>query len=871
LGLKLLVDREAEFELLISKLRSIPQTGGELVLVCGEAGIGKSTFIDSFLSQIGDGPRAAIAWCDPLNTPRPLGPVRDLSAKLLKVDLANFGEDDYFDGLLTLAQSSTETLVLVIEDLHWVDQKTLDWLIFIGRRLSQLPILLVGSFRNDEIGPSHPLRVALAAISANRKTYMDLPSLSLDGVRKLGNHSRYSAEDLFKITEGHPYFVSELLNSDGGFEQLPQSVADVVNAQFATLPLELQQFLETVSCSPGELTPTILENLPFDDPIEFCDDATAMRVLVSVGQSWKFRHELARLAIFARMKPGRKREAHSLFLAAHLARPAAQQELDTIVFHAEGANDTAVLLDFSQRAAAQAAALGAHREAALFLGSALTCLDGASSEVAALVNENWAYEVGLSLGIDDKVIAARERAIALWTEVGRPDRVGENLRWLSRLHWYRGEAEKAEGYVLNAIEILENQAPSSETGKAYALRAQFFMLQEKMPDAIAWAERALAIATEMDDFDTQAHALNTLGSSKLFRGDLSGEALLRQSLVISRSHALHEQAARVYTNLSECLIELRALDRAEALLEEGIAFDTAHDLDAWTYYLIGRKAQLRFEQDRYEEAVLIAKTVLKQPNQTLLMQIPARIILARAGIRLGDTSAATDLVEALDHADQIGEPQYLVTLLVAQIELAVLNGDAALAKQAAARLAAMDQAVFSPTKRAEYLFWSHLNGQTAENCDEPAVFRTFLSGDYQQAADEFLDYGAGYLSGWATAKIGSPTALQKADSLFEACGAEAARQALRQHADLPPLHAVQTRGHYGVARDHPYDLTAKEQAILAMLADGKSNALIAEQLSRSRRTVENHVSSVLSKLNCKNRLEAVLRTQSEPWILPAMV
>jgi DNA-binding NarL/FixJ family response regulator len=84
---------------------------------------------------------------------------------------------------------------------------------------------------------------------------------------------------------------------------------------------------------------------------------------------------------------------------------------------------------------------------------------------------------------------------------------------------------------------------------------------------------------------------------------------------------------------------------------------------------------------------------------------------------------------------------------------------------------------------------------------------------------------------------------------------------------MPGL-TVQPRGLYHAAKAHPYELTGKEQAVLAMLADGKSNALIADELSRSRRTVENHVSSILSKLSCKNRLEVVLRTQSEPWILP---
>lgn len=865
----MIVERETELEILHQCLTGVPKTGGRLVTVCGEAGIGKSCFIGEVLSRIDGRTKSSIAWCDPLNTPRPLGPVRDLSANLLNTDLAHFGEADYFDGILAYAQTSKQTLVLVIEDLHWVDQKTLDWLIFIGRRLSQLPILLIVSYRDDEIGTSHPLRTALAAIPAARRTYIDLSALSLDGVRRLGQHHSFTTEELFRITTGHPYFVTELLNSDSDTIKPPQSVADVVNARFSALGDKLRDFLEIVSCSPGELSQKLLQSLPFEDLTNLCDEAVERRILVSAGQDLKFRHELARLTVYARMGPGRKREAHAMFLSSHLTRRPSDQELDMIVYHAEGAADTPATLAYAQRAASKAAALGAHREAALFLGTALECLVGAPTEIAAKVNERWAYEAGLSLGIDDAVIAARERAIELWSDIKRPDRVGENLRWLSRMHWYRGEAAEAETYILQAIEILENEAPSSETGKAYALRAQFFMLQESMSEAIKWAERALEVATKMDDFDTQAHALNTMGSAKLFRGDLEGETLLRESLTIAHAHALHEQAARVYTNLSECLIELRALDRAETLLEEGIAFDTAHDLDAWTYYLIGRKAQLRFEQDRYSEAALIAQNVLEQPNQTLLMQMPARIILARVGIRTGDPDAAVSLAETLGHAERIGEPQYLITLLVAHVELAVLSHDSQAADRLLERLSQMDTALFSPAKRGEYLFWAHQAHHFVSFADVPHAFALFLAGDHAKAAREFQAQGAAYMAGWCQASLGTPEAQAQADSCFETCGAKAARHALRARgASLAPLHADQPRGRYRTAREHPYELTAKEQIVLAMMADGKTNAAIADQLSRSRRTVENHVSAILSKLSCNNRLEAVLRSQSEPWILP---
>ncbi|MBU2993317.1 AAA family ATPase [Octadecabacter sp. 1_MG-2023] len=859
----MIVERDAELDMLSQILASIPQAGGRLVLVRGESGIGKSTFIEHFLSETSMQHQIAIAWCDPLNTPRPLGPVRDLVAEVNRFTTRPSEEADYFEGFVAQAQLTALPLVLVIEDLHWADHKSLDWLMYVGRRLSQLPVLLLGSYRDDEIGPTHPLHHALSTISAARKTHIDLPSLSLNAVRQLDQHQKYSPEDVHRITGGHPFFVSEILCSDNGADTPPHSVADFINTRISSFPNALQNFLELISCVPGELKPSILDALNLKNTGALCDEGVAQNVLVPIGQDLKFRHELTRMAVCARMGPARKRESHALFLAAYLEIPELSQEFDRILFHAEGAQDQAAILTFAPLAADRAATLGAHREAAMFLGTALTCIDHATPEVAAHITEHWAYEAGLSLGIDDEVIAARERAVDLWTKLGRADRVGENLRWLSRLFWYRGEAKKAETYILQAIDVLDGEGLTAETGKAYAMRAQFFMLQDIMDEAGTWATRALAIAEQFGDLDTQAHALNTMGSAKLFRGDPEGETYLRQSLKIAHTYDLHEQAARVYTNLSECLIEMRELDRAEALLDEGIAYDTAHDLDAWTFYLVGRKAHLRFEQDRYDDAVQIAQSVLKQKKQTLLMQMPARIILARAKVRLGNVDAADLLDEAILDAKQIGEPQYLVTLLVAKIEQAVLQNDPSLSRDALALLSDMDSSVFSAAKRGDYQFWTHLVGEPYQKMDVPEPYALFLSGDYDAAAQAFKAQGANYLAGWVRVSQLDPEA---ADKIFETIGATGARRSIRKRFDMPEV-AMRPRGRYRAAKAHPYELTGKEQAVLAMLADGKSNALIANELSRSPRTIENHVSSILSKLSCKNRLEVVLRTQSEPWIL----
>lgn len=852
------------FETLLSQ---VPVTGGQALFVCGDAGIGKSTLIEHALQSLPSYTRSALALCDPLQTPRPLGAVRDLEAALNRRRRPVNDDMDLFDGFLLQLQEAGQTVILVIEDLHWVDQRSLDWIQFIGRRLSQLPLLLVCSYRDDEVGPEHPLRGALAAIPPGRKTQIDLAPLTLDAVRQLSRHETLSPDELREITGGNPFYLTEVLNNAPGEQIVPRTVSDAVNARLNTLPPPLCRFLETVSCCPGSIPFEAIRGLQ-EGPAH-CDAAVARKLLVPAGPDFKFRHELARLAVYARMQPAAARAAHEVFLDHILASSTPPDEaLDRLVHHASGAHRSDLLLVHAPRAADEAARLGAHKEAAAYLALVLPLLDGQPAGFAAEICETWAYEAGLSLAIDDEVIAARNRAVALWQEVGDTERVGENLRWLSRLHWYRGEADTARRYIEEAIALLDAEDASPAKAKAYALRAQFHMLQDQMPEAISWGEQALALAGEVGETEITAHALNTIGSARMFRGDATGETQLRESLAVARTHGFHEQAARVYTNLSECLVESRALEDAADLLEEGIAFDTAHDLDSWTYYLIGRKAHLLFEMDRYGDALTLAEDVLARENQTLLMKMPAMIIRARARLRLGKTGASEDLTMVLADAEKVGEPQYLAALHLALIEAAVLAHDRDRAAGSLDWLTRINPDQLSPRKRGEALFWSIVAGTppgalASENLPEP--FQRMAMQDFAGAAEAFEAEQSEYLAIWARACTGSAKAIREADAAFCRLEAKAARETLR--ARFTVALGKLERGTNRSAGKHPYGLTPAELKVLRHVVEGMTNAAIADHLGRSRRTVENHVATILDKLRCRNRVDVVLRCQSEPWIL----
>ena len=556
----------------------------------------------------------------------------------------------------------------------------------------------------------------------------------------------------------------------------------------------------------------------------------------------------------------------------------AAASLSRRVHHAAGADNGARVLELAPRAAAQAARLGAHQQAAAHLATALRYVTQAPPAVAAQLYEDWAYEAGLALRIDDKVIEARQHAISLWREGGRPDKVGLNLRWLSRLHWYRGEAQKANDYADQAVRELENLPPGPELAMAYSTRSQLHMLNDRIDEAVDWGLRAIALAEQMGETETRVHALNNVGTALLLSGRSGGRERMEESLSLALEHGLHEQAARAYTNFAEYAVIFKDFALAERILAEGIAFDTRHDLDAWTHYLVGRQAQLRMEQGRLREAETIARGVMRLERLTLVMRLPALTVLGRVRVRLGESDGPTLLQQALKEGLATGEPQNIAPARLALAEAAWLAGHLGACHEQLTAVAAMRLADFDPWELGELAVWCRRSGMTmpasipVERAAEPPAAE--LRGDPLAAADEWSRLGLPYEAALALMQAEGPeggAALARAVSMLEAVEARPAALLARRMArrlgatgQLPK----ERRGPYATARGHPLGLTRREIEILGLIAQGMSNRDIARRLVRSLRTVEHHVSAVLEKLNATSRMDVMLRLRSEPWLLP---
>ena len=246
-----LLERAEFFKQLQDTLAEVARGQGRLVLVSGEAGIGKTSLVEQFLEKQENKYRVLWGGCDALFTPRPLGPLYDLALQV-RGDLLTLLEQEaprttIFSAVFEELQSQPST-VLVFEDVHWADEGTLDLLKFIGRRINKLNSLLVITYRDDEVQAEHPLRLVLGDLPRSSVRRVRLPRLSEAAVHELAARAGKRMEELYAITGGNPFFVTEALASqDAG---VPVSVSDAVLSQLARLTFAARAVVELVSVVP---------------------------------------------------------------------------------------------------------------------------------------------------------------------------------------------------------------------------------------------------------------------------------------------------------------------------------------------------------------------------------------------------------------------------------------------------------------------------------------------------------------------------------------------------------------------------------------------------------------------------------------------
>lgn len=885
----MLLERESAIQTFFSTAESTIHSG-KVLLISGEAGIGKTTLLE-YMRMVADA-NTKVLWsgCDPLFTPQPYAPFHEiaqfLSSQLVELLDSNFSPSKISkkiaSTLYTCLEQIDQPIIIVIEDVHWADHATLDLLKFLVRRISFVKCMLCLTYRDDEVTLEHPLSSVLSLAPSAHTNRIQLKPLSLNAVESLTKNTQHNAGDLHEITSGNPFFIAEILaNKVNKGLAIPSSIRDAIGSRLANLANSERSLMLTLSLIPYSIPVTLIEDLFGEQGETFAMACVARKLLqCDMLGEFRFRHELARLAALSCLSANQQKRIHKTILDS-LEKLGMTTNLAWLTHHAQGALDAASVLKYAPLAATGAANLGAHKEAASYYEKALKFVEYADTELAASLHENWAYEVSLTTHMDVSVIEARRAAITLWRALGRNDKIGENLRSLSRLYWYQGHADRAEHYANDAINIFEQMPASSELAMAYSMRSQLDMLNDRTEDAVFWGEKALGLEHRFNSPLVKVHALTNVGTALLMSGDPKGEAMLKQSLALSEKHGMHEETARVYTNYSDYSVRYKQLTLAEDLTNRGIQYDTSHDLDSWTYYLVGIQAQLRLEQGRLIDAETIACGVQKLDNQTLLMKLPALIVLARARSRMAKPDAPNLLQQALTNALAIDEFQYIIPARFAIVEHAWLIGDFHQAEAHIGELGNLASNVLNPWQLGELLTWivrmklPEIESADIANAQTPVAvpYQQELNGNVQLAYESWQALGMPYNAAIALLQS-TGNDLQsdylKAYPLLESVRAKAVILLIKQRAKqqgfadkLPKAR----RGPYAKTRQHPAGLTSKEQQIMTLLITGASNQDIANTLSRSQRTIENHVSSILSKLNVDSRIEAMLRVQNEPWLV----
>ncbi|HEY1511908.1 MAG TPA: LuxR C-terminal-related transcriptional regulator [Solirubrobacteraceae bacterium] len=850
-----LLERADELAALAGDLDTVASTGrGRLVFVGGEAGIGKSTLIGEFCAGL-DAP-ALRGASEALFTPRPLGPLIDIAAQVggeLERLVESESSPSAIVGALMRLLAQEQPTVVVLEDLHWADDATLDVVRLLARRCDAINALVIATYRDDELDRRHPLRIVLGELPRASVRRMTVAPLSTDAVAVLAEPYGVDAAALHERTGGNPFFVSEALAAGAG--DMPDTVRDAVLARAARLDDRARRLLEAVAIVPQKAELWLLEQLAGDD-LAHLESCLASGMLQALADAVAFRHEIARVAIEGVVAPDRALALHRRALRALISTPGRKLELARGAHHAEAAGDPEAVLRYAPAAGEQAAAVGAHREAAAQFARALRFAGGLDSGRRAELLERRSYECYLTNAMDDAIVA-RETAMAERRDLG--DRLGEGdaHRWLSRLRWFMGDNAAAEAEANMAVELLEPLPPGRELAMAYSNIAQLRMLAHDAPQAGAWGARAIDLAQRLGEAEILVHALNNLGTAELQANNPEGAEKMDRSLELALAAGLEEHVARAHTNRGCFALERRDYDLAARHLGAGIAYCRDRDLDPWFLYMTGWVARLEMEQGRWDDAAESALTVLKRDDANAPSRITPLAVLGRLRARRGDPGQWTPLDEAYELASATGELQRLLPVAFARAEARWLAGEPQSIESETSTTLELAIVHGSEWEVGELLIWRRRAGLDDTDCGvAPAEpFARELAGDAEGASRLWAQLGCRYEAALALLGSRDEDAVRRALDELGRLGAR--RTAAHASRELRRRGVRDLRrGPHAATMDNPSGLTARELDVLRLLAAGMRNAQIAQQLVVSPRTVGHHVSAILAKLSVTSRTEA---------------
>ena len=843
----MLLEREKELGLLADLLSGVGSSGGKVVLVRGEAGIGKSTLVREFVGAHADAAHVLVGVCDDLLTPQPLGPFWDIARRESSLgDVLEKGDRRaVMEDLLDLLSRSLRTTVLVVEDTHWADEATLDAIKYLGRRIGTTNGLLVLTYRDGEVDHDHPLRQVIGDLAPQDLVRLHLGGLSAEAIASMVEDTDLDSDRVLSLTDGNPLFVTELAES--GVEGVPSSVQDSVLARAGKLSSGARRVLDLVSVIPGESERSLVEIIVEATKEEMTE--CVRQGLLQVGDDTvSFYHELTRRAVESALSTADRRRLNQEVLDELGESDSASR----LVHHARQANNVEAIIVLAPKAARAAMTIGSHREALAHFRAVEPYLDRIDDADRGGIVEDWARS---EFNLDN--IEANEildRAIDLYRSCGDDVGLARALTFAVRTNEINGRPEAADACAAEAIAILESYPPGEGLALAVSQHAWLSMMRGDGARAIELADQAIELAEIGGDELATIYALNTKGSEIYRRGDRAGLQLLEDARTRAEQGGYSFEEIHALINMTAIAIDSREMESAIELAQR--ARDTAvrnenRQFEVYANILYSEVLLWKGEWALAEE--MASDALGSHPHADL----SAIWVLGRVLTRQGRPEAETTLDQAWSQAERTLEMQNMLPTAAAYAEHLWLRD-----QQDPDRIAqfrrVLDKAMSltaSSWLLGDLAFWLWKLGELSEMSEGVAQpYRLVIEGDAIAAAAIWENKGIPYERGVALMH-GDEEARLEALEVFETLGASAVAAKLRktlkdQGVTIPRAKSRNTR------RDAA-GLTARQAEVLQLLDEGLSNIEIADRLFVSPRTVEHHVAAVMSKLNASTRDQAV--------------
>ena len=504
------------------------------------------------------------------------------------------------DAVLGVLQRLSEIgpVLLVVEDLHWADPATRETIGFLIRQLRTDRVLLVMTFRADELHRRHPLLPWLAELDrSGRVERLNLGRLDQSETGALlaailgAPPTPELAEQIHRRSDGNPFFVEELVGAGEDVDgRLPPTLREVLLARIVALPERAQAVIGVAAVAGRRVDHDLLARVAAMDDADLLDalrTAVGSHVLVTGSDSdgedgdYAFRHALLQEAAYDDLLPGERQRLHRAFAEALAERGAGSGAIAAghwaeLAYHWSAARDDRRAFEASilaGEAAARAFAFAdarRHDERALELWSTIDEPASVAGIDRLALLDRAAVAAWLS-GDARRAVVLRREAVASAEPDADPIRVGTMLEQLGRAYWTNGESVAALETIEAAVAVIPAHPPTPARARVLSGYGQMLMLLDRWPEAIVQCEQAIAMAREVGARQVEGHALNTLGFVLSAEGRCSdGIALLEEALRIAREVANADDIGRAYVNLGEARLDCGDRRGAADVLREGV-------------------------------------------------------------------------------------------------------------------------------------------------------------------------------------------------------------------------------------------------------------------------------------------------------------